>query len=29
METAELIQEDYKLTSLFIQLQQIIRNRSS
>ena len=28
METAELIQEDYKLTSLFIQLQQMIRNRS-
>ena len=28
IETAELIQDDSELTSLFIQLQQMIRNRS-
>ena len=28
IETAELSQDDSKLTSLFIQLQQVIRNRN-
>ena len=28
VETAELIQDDSELTSLFIQLQQVIRNRN-
>ena len=28
IETAELIQDDSELTSLFIQLQQMIRNRT-
>ena len=28
IETAELIQDDSELTSLFIQLQQMIRNRN-
>ena len=27
-ETAKLIQDDFKMTSLFIQLQQMIRNKS-
>ena len=28
IETAKLIQDDFKMTSLFIQLQQMIRNKS-